>query len=596
MLTHSVRLALVVLLTAPLLACGGDDDPPGPGELMGARLEFVSPQTQSLRYGATADLRVRYVLGDGSPVSGAILGYEIDGFAADSSLAARQASTGDTGEANVPVTVGSADLSFRVIVTPPVGDPITFTIGVADFDAGSINVEMGYTGTKRLDNFEAVLFDGATCASLDPTALPTALIAAAPVDNITARPGFSPVAAGPGYAVAVVAEIAGRLEGFGCTDGILVEVAKETLVHVDIFDQDRPVLIEGPYELDNILDFGGLLPPSIDTAVNVLDELTDDNNIDGNAATMDYGQDPGAFLVDFAMRQTCHWECMSGEDFDTCSEINHRTGDISAIYLESFRTWPGAEAAFFGGCGTWEDAVIPAQNLVNAQITSRIPSSVIMFATMAGDLARAIDQAHIISYLTLDPAVEGQADFTHELQRMVVVLHDLSGVEHVVEVDLRDAGFSAMPTADAVAMIIGSRLELAEHSFTLEWGRLLTHIYRRGLLPVLGYTSSAAMLDDWVDCAAVGASLAASVGVLSEAQYTDACSAGLAAAGALLDDVGIGALVDDVGTLRLQGTAVAADLSADGLAQSLDDGRWSGAWGEGADTGDIEGTFTGIRR
>jgi hypothetical protein len=289
---------------------------------------------------------------------------------------------------------------------------------------------------------------------------------------------------------------------------------------------------------------------------------------------------------------------LPAEDADTCSEINHPTGDISAIYLQSFRTWSGAQSRLaFGGCGAWEDAVVPAQNLVNDQIAAVVPGAVTMFATVAGDMARAINQARVVSLMTIEPAdADGAAAFTHELRQMEVTLHDLAGGEHSFAADLRAAGFRVMPTSGGTATIAGRRVELADHSFTLEWGRLLQHIYTDGLLPILGYGSSAAMLRAWIDCTEVGSTLASSVGLLSETQYTDACNAGLDVAGATIDALGLAAFVDESGTLTLAGTASAAGIGEDGVAQRLESGVWSGDWSEGTASGPVTGTFTGLRR
>jgi hypothetical protein len=262
---------------------------------------------------------------------------------------------------------------------------------------------------------------------LSARSLPTALIAASPVTRITQSPGFVPVDVGTGYVVAVQAKVGTTVSGFGCAGNVAVVANEETRVPVTITDLPELLIVDGVYELDNQLDLGEGLPPSVRVGIDVLAELTDDGDVDGNVATMDYGEDPGAFVVDFAMRETCHWECMAGEDFDTCSEANHPLGDISAIYLQNFRSWSGAEPAFFGGCGAWEDAVVPAQNLVNGQISMVVPDSVTMFGVIAGDLARAISEARIGSRLTVDQPMDGMSTFIHELIDMTVVVHDLEG-------------------------------------------------------------------------------------------------------------------------------------------------------------------------
>lgn len=574
-------------------ACGGGGGAtPPPDDLEGARLVFISPQNQSLRYGDAAELRVRYEFEDGTPIGGVTLRYEIDGLAAGSTLSAERVSTTDAGEATASVTAGSTETSFRVRVTPPEGDAIEFRVGVADFEAGSIAVELRYAGSQSLEGFEAFLFD-VPCRALDSMALPTARVAAPPVTRLTDRPGMTSVPAGDGYSVAVQARIGGEVAGFGCTGDVTVRPAEETVVPVTIDDFEVMGRIVGAYELDNRLDLGGALPPTVERIVDVLAELTDDQDIDGNEATEDYGQDPGAFVVDFAMRQTCHWECLPGEGFDDCSEIDHGWGDISALYLRDFMSWDGAQRDIFGGCGVWETAGKPAQSLVNDQIDDFVPEFILTFAEIAGDLARAINDARITSLLVIQQPTEVGSPISHELLSMEVLLHDLSGAEHTYSFDLADAGFTMLRT-DATALQTGDRLDIPEHSFELHYGELLQYVYVEGLLPLLGFTSTEEMLATWIDCRAVGASLAASVGVLSESTYVSACESGLRAGGLFFDE-GLAGATDATGTLTLMGTATGADYGTDMIAQSLVDGMWAGSWGESGMTGDVTGTFTGAR-
>jgi hypothetical protein len=581
-----------------VVAGGGDDPGTTTVPTEGARLVAISDLTQVIRFGARTDMTVRYEQGDGSLVTGAILDWEVDGFAPEAVLAAGQSTTDGAGESTVGLTAGMVASTFIVRVTPPVGDALEFQIAITDEDSGSIRVDLAYTGTAAFDAFEAGLFEGMTCADLtDPGSLPTALIGST-VTSIRESPGFVPVAVGSTYMVAVQAKESGATTGFGCVDGISVTDQRETRVDVTISDVEILLIVEGVYEVTNLLDFGSGLPGSVRSTIDILDELTDDTDINGNVGTMDFGQDPGAFVVDFAMRQTCGWECLAGEDYDSCSVINHRQGDISALYIENFRSWSGAEAAFFGGCGAWEDAAIPAQNLVNTQVSMAIPDSITMFGVVAGDLARAINSAQFESRLTVDQPADGAATFIHELLDMTVTLHNLAGVESTYTFDVLDAGLASRPrSSDTMIMVTGNQVELPMHGFDINFGLLIRYIYVNGILPLLGYTSSAEMLNDWIDCDSIGTSLESSVGLLSAMEYADACRTGLTSAGTFLD-VGLDGVIDLDGVMTLQGTATAGDPLPDGTATTLNGGIWMGGWSEdmGATSGDIDGTWTGTRR
>jgi hypothetical protein len=223
------------------------------------------------------------------------------------------------------------------------------------------------------------------------------------------------------------------------------------------------------------------------------------------------GQDPGAFIVDYIMRQTCHWECLPGEDdFDECSEVNHPIGDMCAIYENNFQSWDRAEqglpSPLFGGCGLWEYAAVPAQNLINDQIEAYVPSFVTNMLNIIGDLSRSINQAHIYSILVMEEEAELGAPFTHTLTEMHVRIRDLDGVYHDFPFDLADVGFTSL-TGSETADLTGTTLTLPDHDFALHYGRLLQYIYLHGLLPIIGFDSTADMLAAWIDCGAVATAI-----------------------------------------------------------------------------------------
>ncbi len=572
----------------------GTNYEPGDPRLENALLEVVPPSTFNLRYEEEVDLKVLYHFEDGEPISGAPIELSIEGDGAGSSLAGRTAVTGSDGVATMRLRSGTANTRFTVLATPPRGLPVMFLVAVNDEDAGSIVVEMSYSGDQTFDGFTPYLFRGVDCEHLPPDMLPTFEEMGAPVPRIVDRPGFVGVPAGDGYVVAVVADIAGEAAGFGCTVGVEVRRNAETVARVTILDFTPPVTFEGVYDLRNTFDFGGALPDSVETALDILDELTDDQALDGDASTEDWGQDPGAFVTDMAMRQTCHWECTSGEDYSSCSEINHRLGDLKALYTEDFTSWSGAQSRFFGGCAAWEIAAREAQIWINDQIGTYVPEVVLRFIDAAGDLSRAITMAQIQSVLTLEPVVDGVIPFSHELVTMEVTLRDLGGMAHPFVFDLADAGVS-MRTASAAAMASGDELILPAHTFQLHFGELVRYIYLHGLLPLFGYSSSADMLADWIDCDAIADALYDVSDLLSRSQYYDACTTGVDAAGDFIDSR-IAGLIDTSAVLTISGSARGAELSTGGVAQRLEMGVWTGSWDEAGTSATIEGTFVGMLR
>jgi hypothetical protein len=620
-----IRLHFGIGIAVALIASCGNDMPFDPEDprLDDARLEIVGSPAVNLRYGETAELRVRYVAGDGSVISNAPIDYEIAGEPAGSRLAALQTTTNADGEAAVDLTAGDADAMFDVTVTPPMGDAVAFSVAVSDTDAGSIVVSMTYAGSRTFGRFDTYLFEGETCDSMNPRMLPTALRSAPSVSDVSAMPAFAGVPAGSDYAVAVTAGNEAGVGAFGCRDGVVVNAGEETPVNITLMDIEiRPTFV-GVWDLDNRFDFGDALG-SVGTVIRALEELGDDYAVDpetGDPADerltdtdMDgrpeYGVDPGAFVVDLAMRQTCAWRCLDGETYDTCSVEDHELGDLKHLYLNP--TWftssgdTPAESRFTGGCGAWSLFLPQAQTAVNDAIASRVPDFAVRWLELTSDLASAITNAHILSVLTINAPSAGnefELPMSHELVQMVVryrdPMSDPPGAMRETTISLVDAGFTSLEVTD-ITTVDGTTLTIPEHSFTLNWGELVLYIYREVLLrEAFGVSDTGELLASWVDCASLASDLHSRLGdpgVVTESQLETWCGIGLEAAGTLLEGQ-LAGLLDIDGTLTIGGTADGSGIDeSTGQVDTLENGMWSGTWGDGTETESITGTFTGARR
>jgi len=341
----------------------------------------------------------------------------------------------------------------------------------------------------------------------------------------------------------------------------------------------------GTYELDNYFALGGSnAPASWEFAQNLLAELTDDEDIDGDDSSEDFGQDPGAYISDFLMRETCAWECRGGEDYASCSLDNHHYGDISALYTEDFSTWSAAAPGVTFGCGAWEIANRTAQQLINGQLESHVPQIAQRLADSLESVHFSVSRAKILSELTLDVAQDDTVPMVHELRTMVVSLSDLAGIRHEVAFDLRDVGLGPLRTS-GLATTIGNELRIRWHSFPVNFGVLVRHVYMEVLLPLLGFESTAEMLASWTDCESIAEELYSVTGgtsfPLSRMQYFDACTRGIERAGAALDDE-LSRVSSDDEPITLEGRAwgLRSDRSSN-VAQRLvareHDGRLPGS-------------------
>ena len=620
------RLLLVaVVATLVAAACGDETFDPMDPRLEGARLEIVGSPAVNLRYGQTTELRVRYVDADGMPIANAPIDFDLPAVAGGSRLSALQTSTTSGGEAAVDLTAGDSDAMFQVQVTPPIGDDVFFDIAVSDTDLGTIVVSISYAGDRDLNRVDTFLYDGVSCSSLtDVSLLPTAIRMAPSASSVAAMPAFAGVPVGNDYTVAVRAQTGGVNAAFGCRDGIVVQAREETAVNISLMDLEIPPDFAGVWDLDNRFDFGGALPGSVGTFVDVLDELTDDSSIDGerfsdedmDGVFPEYGQDPGVIVTAVVMRQTCRWRCASGENYSTCSETDHRLGDLSDLYLQDFTSWDPAQSRFTGGCGGWEFAHTLVQMQINDTINRFLPDFVTNWALLAGDLARAINNAHITSILTINRPMAG-AEFdlpmTHELQEMIVVVRDPTseppGLMREFRFSLADAGFRSLEATETLT-VEGTTLTIPEHSFNLNWGELVLYIYREIILnEIFGYMDTGALLADLIDCTYVGNKIVEGVCsceteipgdcdgcIISPSTARGYCTTGLTATGGAIEGA-IAGFLDSEGTLTIRGTAEAGMVNeSNAQVGQLNMGVWAGRWGEGMMTDNITGTFTGTPR
>lgn len=602
-----VGASLIVGLA--LGGCGSDDgggseqnNPPSyvPDPNADPKLEFVASQTQTLQFGQAVDLTVRYIdQKTGNGIANAPITYALEGDDGGSKLGALKTTTDASGNAGVSLTSGQQNAEFTVKVSPPAngGEPISFQVAVSDQPIGAIAVSMSYLGELTLENLLPQLHRGISCEGLDPNDLPTPLMTTdPPLASVDDTAGWVALDVATDYAVTVTGNVGPNVRAFGCVDGVAVAQSETTDVKVALADLDWPGPVLGTYDLVNQLDFGGTLPDSVQFAVTILDELTDDQDINCNLATEDYGQDPGAFLTDFVMRQTCHWECQTGEDFNTCSQLDHGWGDIGALCRENMTSWDGGQSRFFGGCGAWETAAPWIQDQINSYITQYVPGGILAFAEMAGDLARAINEAKIHSELNVQEGSDTSQPMTHRLVTMEVLLHDLSGNPNTYTFNLADVGLTSLQTNASLSVDV-DYVTIPEHEFKLSYGKLIQYIYLNGLLPLFGYSSSADMFADWIDCAAVGVWLEDNVGFLSALDWQGYCDDGIVLAGDTFDSQ-ISGFIEEEGTLKLQGTCTATDIDPiTNIAETLSNGNWVGQWGEDAGgAGNVSGTFVGTLR
>ena len=551
---------------------------------------------------------------NGVGVESATFDFAIVGEPRGSELRNTSARTDRNGDAAVTLITGTLNATFEVEVTAPDLQPVVFTINVMGEANGDISVVLADRTAAELNDASVFLFEDVSCDDIDRFDPLGASLIEEPV-------GFGPPAIfeslipGGAYVVAAQGRVEGDVMGFGCVEAI--EVADGMITDVTVELKLIPIRYSGLYELDNEFDLAGVLPSSVESTLRILDELSDDHSLAGNPVEDEWGVDPAAFVLDYVYREVCCWEAVDSNpdapgfqgDWDSCrsQEFTHAIGDLRQLYTEDFSSWDGAQSRIITACTLLQAGNTAVQTQVQELITDNVPDIALRLVDIAGDLARAFTEMHIISELTVgEVAVGKNGTFTHELVTMIVELHDLDGDVGIYEFDLAEAGLENLEYSSETTAQEGDILVIPEHSFRLDFGRLLRFVFTDILLPTLdcdrdhdGTTepceSTADLVGTWIDCGEVAEWLDGSIGLFPISTYESFCEVGVTAAGGAIEGA-IESSVDAETVLTLQGTTVAGDVDANREALSLVDGVWEGTLVEDEESyGEFPGVFTGER-
>jgi hypothetical protein len=604
------------LAGADLAGTGGDTD-------LGCAttLTAVSAANPALAAGAAADLRVKLADCKG-PVVGGTVKFAVGAGAAGSALSSLSSQTDGKGEAVVSLTAGQTSATFDVTASADPAKPVVFHVTVAGPTVGALDVGMSYAGKQAFVNYQILLFEGQVCANLDRYNLPKpALASSAVLKAITDHAAFPGLTPAKDYTLVVTAKIlSGQMTGYGCLDTVNVPAGAATPVTIQV--ADIPIAFLGLYKLDNRFDLSNALPPSVAAVVQAFYEMTNDKGepgqnghpqCDPNAPAPRYcGTDPAAFLLDFVYRQLCRWECLIGEDFNTCSQLNHPSGDISACYTQSLGAWTKSVSRFTGACTAIQVLNPKVEPALATQISNFAPAIVTNILNIAGDLSTAIVKMHIGSELLIGQRLEKQGNYTHTLKTLYVDVHSWSDPTKITTypVDLRAAGLTVLAQSGSATGQNGV-LTIPAHALQLDFSKLLWYLYSSVILPAASppgqmWTKTEDMLKGLVNCnrcnpqvgaAGLGCTLSMNInsgGLFTDVDYENFCDLGLTAAGVVIDNQ-IRSLIQTQTIFTLHGTAQADMVNAQQVADALKNGQWDGQWTEGMTTGNFPGTFTGMR-
>lgn len=304
--------------------------------------------------------------------------------------------------------------------------------------------------------------------------------------------------------------------------------------------------IRGQYELDSDFDIINGLPGKVGDVVNTFADMTDGPN------------DPATFVLDKIMA--------------------NQSGTVANL-VGSLR--PGLDA------------------IINDVIKDNAPGIVNDLLDLGSDFSQVTREFGIVSTMNVTgDSIEansmtavhtiGAYSFNLDNQTYIFTMNEL-GVDTAVVENITVGLETSTGTVD-----------FAQHEVPMQYGGFLAMALEEVIIPRIDSqaTDLKSLLQNKIDCAAIGVSLAANVGVFGASFYTSTCNLGIEAAAnyimAELRDIDERAQVN----MLISGVTTMKDPSGDGKADSMTKGNWSGAMeylGEMGALAEGANPFTGAR-
>jgi len=241
--------------------------------------------------------------------------------------------------------------------------------------------------------------------------------------------------------------------------------------------------------------------------------------------------------------------------------------------------------------GAIKDALVAAAPVLAAYLDDRLlswaPDLVGTLVALGSDLAQA---AQAVGTDDIIAITDGGATASHQI----------TGLHYVLDGVTYDLPFQSYGIAPVVVPVIDAAfgtgaLALADHDLPLPYGAMLELTLDHAIVPSVDPAADGLLgvLDDAIDCTAVGSAVVATVHLGDATELAAICSAALTAtADAVYADLEV--LDSEALTLQVVGVAV-APVGADGEVDMLFDGTWTGTvtYGSAGTTPLAAGSFTG---
>ncbi len=287
---------------------------------------------------------------------------------------------------------------------------------------------------------------------------------------------------------------------------------------------------------------------------------------------------------------------------------------VASVY-DLGATVPGAAGSALGIITALTDAPDDPAAFVLAAMVAQLPDGAVKDALVAGEpviaaylddqlLMWAPDLVGTLVALGNDLTAAAQAVGTDDVIAITdggaTASHAVTGLHYVIGDVAYDLPFANQGIAPVVVPVVDvafgtGALALADHALPLPYGAMLKLTLDGAIVPSVDPAADGLLdlLQDAIDCAAVGSAVVNSVHLGDPGELAAICNAALeATANEVYAD--LVALDDQTLTLQVSGIAV-APVGSDGQVDMLYDGSWTGTvtYGSAGTTPLASGSFTG---
>jgi hypothetical protein len=500
----------------------------------------------------TTSLRVfLYSRETGEGVKEQSIQYEIEGQqGTESSLASRNGTTNELGEARVDLRAGPSVGTVRVKVSHPAADPITFNVVVTPLETGSIEVRSVNTAPTimPLRDVFVRLYDSNdfSCSDFYPLMRqpdPQAFYEVPQVSDVVLFEDL--LAANTRYTVTAMAKgPRGQLAAGGCAEDI--RVAPREITRTEIALQLIPINPVGRYDVTAVWDFTNALEDSGPVGSTIVRVLNVFNN-------------PGRALYTEAIN------------------LLRSFIGLGADVLNSFLSLTGLDSRF--------------ENMINDAIAG---NSILSRLQRAGqDLYEVIAKLKIHSQLTI-----GKLSSSYEFNGMDNWLGltvywrwncagnpdpECGAIPLVIDGMSQGADLGILSAQWTGRVVAFDQMQIDQHALTLRYGRLIIYILNEVILPQLTNGNARSLSQAfayWIGCdslaqSVLGQNERCALGFCVRAdQVAAVCTSAVSTVFGFADLL-VRNLEFDVG-LSVGGSGKLVEEDSDGFVDRIVEGRFQG--------------------